>query len=248
MNTLAAKRGLSREQGVTSIAVMGLLLLASGGLLSGWWAQIQDQQLQALALDRLRTQQAAEALLRDAEQDVLQPAGRAAQASPWPWTRSALMQLRAELMGPAGARCAAGLCAPPAANHWPARHWRELNRDDAFWASGARHGQFPGASTSDPLASALLAQGRYWVEVLLADSEDGVTDWTPTPEHPLVHRITAVAWGHRPGTQVVLQSLWVMVPQRAADPDAEPDVGAGASTTPVDLSRARRVAWREVFP
>lgn len=227
------------QTGATSIAVMGLLLLASGGLLSGWWAQNQDQQLQALALDRLRTQQAAQALLLDAEHDLLHPAERAEQGRPWPWTLSALTQVRAQLTTPGGAFCVDGLCAPPDASHWPGRHWRELDRGDAFWASGARYGQFSGERAS---AHPLLTQGRYWVEVLLADTGDGVAAWTPAAEHPLVHRVTAVAWGHRPGTQVVVQSLWVLVPTGAA---AAP---GGATGDGPDLSQARRIAWREVFP
>jgi type IV pilus assembly protein PilX len=88
---------------------------------------------------------------------------------------------------------------------------------------GARYGQFTGAdaaSTANPLLSARTA-GRgawYWVEILpyidpnvslLSHMPPGsnVDRFSPSRKKLMVYRITAIARGNKPSTEVVLQSV-----------------------------------------
>ncbi|MNV92370.1 hypothetical protein D3C71_1869600 [compost metagenome] len=88
---------------------------------------------------------------------------------------------------------------------------------------GARYGQFTGAdaaATANPLL-AVSTDGRgawYWVEMLpyidpnvalLASlpTNSNVERFAPSRKKLLVYRITALARGNKPSTEVVLQSV-----------------------------------------
>ena len=103
-------------------------------------------------------------------------------------------------------------------------------------AHGACYGQFtqrdarqqnPGWSSGNPVLHAKFdasnhctsAQAWYWVEAFrhsggLAGAASANVLLRPDPGASMVYRITALAQGLRPGTQVVLQSLYVPFPAR----------------------------------
>lgn len=93
---------------------------------------------------------------------------------------------------------------------------------------GARYGQFTGAQSSNdgqPMTDAILMErgalnrgGWYWIEVLPYDSEAGHTalivdapvQLLPINASPsVVYRITALAYGRKPNTVVVLQQTYI---------------------------------------
>lgn len=102
--------------------------------------------------------------------------------------------------------------------------WNDSTTLNAMIANdvGARYGQFTGASaeaTANPiLADKIAGKGAwYWVEVmpyvdpnvsLLASMPPGsnVERFAPTRKKLFVYRITALARGNKPGSEVVLQS------------------------------------------
>ena len=102
--------------------------------------------------------------------------------------------------------------------------WNDSNMLSAMLANdvGARYGQFTGAQ-SDSTANPILAeQGNgkgawYWVEVLpyidtsvslLTGMQPGsnIERFAPMRKKNFVYRITALARGNKPGTEVILQS------------------------------------------
>ncbi|WP_159911119.1 PilX N-terminal domain-containing pilus assembly protein [Pantoea sp. 18069] len=103
--------------------------------------------------------------------------------------------------------------------------WNSKPLIDAMTAEnvGARYGQFTGADTA-ATANPLLATGAagrgawYWVEMLpyidpnvsLLSSmppDSNVERFAPSRKKLLVYRITALARGNKPSTEVVLQSV-----------------------------------------
>jgi len=55
---------------------------------------------------------------------------------------------------------------------------------------------------------------RYWVEVLVyQEATTNTTATLPDALTPFVYRITAIATGQKPGTKVVLQSIFVSSPR-----------------------------------
>jgi len=89
---------------------------------------------------------------------------------------------------------------------------------DAWKAAGARYGQYTGAAplttagASDTDNPVLKNRAWYWIEIgkyqelLFASSEK----YPPfNPPDSVVYRITAIAQGIKPGTQVVLQEIYV---------------------------------------
>ena len=86
---------------------------------------------------------------------------------------------------------------------------------------GARYGQYTGAtsdSTSNPiLANTTSGEGAwYWIEVMKfldAPEENFIgSKTTPALNARLIYRITAIAHGMKPSTQVVLQSVVALDP------------------------------------
>lgn len=103
--------------------------------------------------------------------------------------------------------------------------WNNRQMLDAMTASnvGARYGQFTGAdaaATANPLLAVRTAGNGawYWVEMLpyidpnvalLASlpTNSNVERFAPSRKKLLVYRITALARGNKPSTEVVLQSV-----------------------------------------
>lgn len=117
-------------------------------------------------------------------------------------------------------RCLAALCFPLALNAYGAM--RAQPRD---WASsGATYGQFtrnalsaPGVA-GNPILTSATPRAWYWIEVFkyfdgTTIDADIASKLIPTKERNFVYRITAVALGSRPGTKVVIRSIFVPFPQ-----------------------------------
>ncbi len=118
-------------------------------------------------------------------------------------------------------KCFKGICQKRSGSQ---DFWNESTTLSAMIASdtGARYGQFTGAdakSTANPILSNQTAeQGAwYWVEILpyvdanvallgTLPAESNVLAFAPSRKRPWVYRITALARGNKPNTEVVLQS------------------------------------------
>lgn len=124
-------------------------------------------------------------------------------------------------------RCFKGICQKRVD---PQDFWNAPTTLNAMLATdvGARYGQFTGASaaaTANPiLADTDPGEGAwYWVEMLpyvdpnvalLASMPPGsnVERFAPSRKQLWVYRITALARGQKPGTEVVLQSTLSLQP------------------------------------
>lgn len=222
-----------RMRGVALLSVMVVLLLCSLAVLTGARMGLLQEMTTGGQADQLRAQAEAEALLLDAEADILgiRPDGSPCRPSATDPTRSAaghvgcrergvgilpaapyfpqsldeFDEVRALLQASSGLPCRDGVCAPVG-----------LAADVALEEAqhlGARHGQF--TRSSDAFA-APAGRGRYWVEMFRyqADAEAATAPphAQPDPSRPFVYRITAIAHGLKPGTRAVVQSLFVPYP------------------------------------
>jgi len=225
-------------QGFTLPVLLLLLTLMSGLVLSLWQSAITREALAGADADRLQAQQAAHALVREAQQDILAntpdtrhtpgPAG-SSQAF-FPQDMSAWPTAMTRLQGLGALPCQQGICLSLPSTDTPVSSW-------ASRLSGAASpGQFvPRAAGTAPLVAQLYpGSAAYWVEVMPFDIATSAissrVDVTPGMP-PLVYRITSYVQGRLPGTQVVLQVLWL------------------ANTQAPDRAHAPRVLqWREWWP
>lgn len=207
------------QQGISLMTVIVLVLLS--GLLALWASRsaLFHELVVGNAADHQRAQEAAEALLQDAQQDVLlhhagRPHPRVAQehlllpADSGADFDAFVAQLQSQQKA---AACQHGLC---------------IKRSNAidFWLQpatlaqmtqtgvGARHGEYtqaPPAEHSPLLLERTAGQGGwYWIEVLRHQPADGGdAALGPSVRTPLLYRITALARGLKPGSQVVLQTV-----------------------------------------
>lgn len=125
-------------------------------------------------------------------------------------------------------RCAEGICipvnalnvAPGLGDNW----WTNPATLAAMTAVGATYGQFTRAvpANPNPATNAILtanpAQAWYWIEVFqYSQSASEPRDMpTPDPNWPYIYRITAIAQGLKPNTQVVLRTIFVPRPKAGA--------------------------------
>lgn len=133
---------------------------------------------------------------------------------------------------PAG--CRSGLCTKRegAVDFWNNTDTSKGPTLAQMQAAGARYGQYTGAKYGDKdnpanpiLADRTAGQGAwYWIEVLPYDESakssnlivDGATNLLPLNIDPnVVYRITALAYGRKPGTLVAMQQTYA--PQRLKD-------------------------------
>jgi Tfp pilus assembly protein PilX len=206
----------------TVMAVLGLAALGALSLSRGVWLHAT---LLRSDVDEWRARGAAEALLREAEQDLLAsfaaskdarhstPATDTVPTGPFiPQTLAGLVQLKKVL--PSGA-CMDGVCAPVALEPASAALWAQrLN-------TAARYGQFTGgAAVRHSQVNPVLAdRSGYWLEAFAnADRAQGTPLW----------RITALAQASPRSAPIVLQAWW----QAASD---TPTVG-------------RWLSWHEELP
>ena len=213
-----SRHDAAQQRGATLIVVLLLLLLASALTLGGLRLLLIEQTIVSNEADRQRSFAAAQTLLADAQADVVCQSCRATGAYQPPTTREAFTLLQAAVStSPLG--CAQAICAPRHTQTRNDRFWTNVVPSSAFWASGATLGQY--TTTQDDSGGSLAgdaSRARYWIEVWMNG-----TDATASPA--VVYRITAVAIGLKPGTRVVLQSLFL---------------------PPTSDAPARRVGWREL--
>ena len=230
----------SAQRGVALLVVMAALLLTSmallGSLQVGWLAERRVGS----EGDTQRAFAAAEALMRDAELDILglradgtrcdstaagQPPCRSGVGAGafFPRADEDLDLLHARVS--AGHRhCFQGICLPESVDAlqdaW-ADDLAAMSAGSADTAIAAIYGQFTGAvpqNAGNPLLSAVPPRAWYWVEVFRYTQAAGVMHPAgdlPIPDrrHPFVYRITAYANGLQPGTRVHLRSVFVPYPQ-----------------------------------
>ena len=218
------------SRGVVLAWVLVLMALMSSATLSLWRSAIVREALSHADADRFQTRQAARALIREAQRDILgdtpptrhTPGPEGSTSAFYPRDSSAWQALIARLQRQPGLPCLQGICLALPVGESPLSTW------GTRLSVAALTGQY--ATRLDLVdASLVLAQlypgtAAYWVEILPFDtatrSASSRIDVTPG-EPPLVYRITAYAQGRLPGTRVLQQTLWLAntaSPERANAP------------------------------
>jgi len=182
----------ARQRGLSLVTTMVLMLATLGLGVAVMGVNAMEERMIANTKDRDLALQAAEAALRDAEQDV------------------------ASNISPATAfndTCTSGLCTPPsqrdnlgALASLPVDDSR-LGFDWTVDANVRRYGQFTGAADFPSVA----AQPRYVIEkfsFLGTPAGESVVLGSEPTAPGVGYRITARAVGARPETVVVLQSIY----------------------------------------
>lgn len=194
LHTRCAHPARLRRRGMSLLVVMGMILALSLLTLGAMNSSIVQERMVGNARDRHVALQAAEAALRDAEIDIE-------------------TNLQADSGFVAG--CAAGLCLPPADDATDPKSaplWQTLD-----WATARAYGSRTAApALLGPDNAALSAQPRYVIERLAAlpppsgESAGFGGGWSNAPAaRARAYRITVRASGMRPGTVVMLQSIYV---------------------------------------
>jgi type IV pilus assembly protein PilX len=223
------------QRGVSLIVVMVVLVMGSLLMLGSTRVGTLHQALVGSESDTQLAFAAAEALIRDAELDILGQradgtpcsndptvaAGCRALADPFfPEEDDDLDLLGRSVSSGSGFRnCRQGICLPGTVNELDVSAWTtDLARMQAV---GATYGQFTGTATaaaSNPLLTNAPARAWYWVEVFRYSDAGGILAPTGSrlaPDmvrHPYVYRITAYVQGNKPGTRVQLRSVLVPFP------------------------------------
>ena len=121
-----------------------------------------------------------------------------------------------------GPKCKHGICVKRSGAQ---DFWNDTNALTSMTTAdiGARYGQYTGAkigSASNPILNDRSANNRggwYWIEIMRYDKDAGNTGLVPTNasnflplqlDMNIVFRITAVAFGLKPNTMVVLQQTY----------------------------------------
>lgn len=230
-----ANTARSFQRGVSLIVVMVVLVLGTLLMLGSTRVGTLHQALVGSESDTQLAFAAAEALIRDAELDILGQradgtscstdptiaVGCRAVAGPFfPESDDDLDLLGASVEGSSAFnRCRQGICLPATVNDLSARAW--TTDLASMQAVGATYGQFTGttpAAASNPLLTDAPARAWYWVEVFRYTDAGGIL--TPTGsrltpdmvQHPFVYRITAYVRGNKPDTRVQLRSVLVPYP------------------------------------
>lgn len=240
----------TRQRGVALFVVLVLVMLS---MLLALWASrsaLFNQVIISNDADYQRAFAAAQAMLQDAELDMLRvkPNGepcvkianrpkvcRASGVLYPPQGSEEVDPLIAQLSGIANTQCKDGLCAKRGTDpkHIGQDFWNnaDLMKEMQKEGVGARYGEYTGATQSANTAelgaagSAILNQtgngsigAWYWIEVLpYSDAAQGgslvvgnASNLLPLNANPLVvYRVTAIAYGRKRGTRVVLQQTFV---------------------------------------
>jgi len=226
------------QHGVSLLIVAVMTVLCALLVLAGAQIMRVSEMLAGNDSEAARAFEAAEALLRDAELDVLGlgPQGQACRPDPgWvgcrnPATTTTLphsladLDLLAQRLALREPPCADGLClslGAAATAESGAGFWRNEQSLSAFVAAsgGVPYGRYSGAPAVAGAGNPLLLPGTargawYWIEVLpyntgAAAAGGDLAIWTPTPADPFIFRLTAVVQGRRSGVTTVLQTLLV---------------------------------------
>lgn len=212
------------QQGVVLVAallVMVMLLLMG---ISGTRLAIQGERSARGVRDRDVAMQAAENALADAEREL---AGGGADPA-----RSALVAAGAgyaEGCGDGLATPDLGLCA---SHEGGAPAWQQVDiADDSAASRSAPFGHYTGAEMETGEGFLPFRKPRYVIEQLPV-----VAGAAPGTEH--LYRVTAIGFGARESTEVVLQSVYRTVPAVAA--------GTGAAVKGARTARREIANYREL--
>lgn len=115
-------------------------------------------------------------------------------------------------------RCSAGICAP-----LNTTDLANFENNPATLAAmtvpgvGARYGQFtrfglPALVAGEVNPALTHPDSRYWVEAFTYNESLVTNDAKPDENAPYVYRITAIAYGQKDGTRVVIRSIFVPYP------------------------------------
>lgn len=231
------------ERGVALIVVMVMLILGSILVLGSTRTTWFNETMVGNDSDYSRAYAAAEALVHDAEADIRgAPVGgqpfhagdeanyphQAARQTGRPFIpriTDDIDTVQALIPAANPGLCAEGICVPAnALNAAPGlgdNWWTNPATLAAMTAVGATYGQFTGAVPANPNAAtnAILtanpAQAWYWIEVFQYHQSPSEPRDMPIPDAkwPFVYRITAIAQGLKPNTQVVLRTIFVPRPK-----------------------------------
>jgi len=207
----------------TVMALLGLTALSALSLTRGLWLHASLLRSDG---DEWRARLAAEALLRDAEQDLQASTNLNSQDTrhstpgtdptplrPFIPQKTSSLALLQKVLAPG--LCMEGICAPLALEQATATQW--LQR----FNTGARYGQFTrnGAIWDSRINPVLADRSAYWLEAFAsADANQTMVLW----------RITALAQATPQSSPIVLQAWW----------QASTDAPSGG----------RRLSWHEVLP
>jgi type IV pilus assembly protein PilX len=224
---------ISRERGVSLFIVLVMVLLSC--LLAIWASRtaLFSEMVTGNDSDYQRAFEAAQAMVRDAEFDIMGTRADGITACKADAAYSGCRELAgavffpsdeadfqnlADMVRNATPPCSRGICLGNLAPQF----WTAKATLDAMTASGvaATYGAYTGAkatAASNPLLLTGAGQAPrawYWVEVLPYDMgatflEGPAQQFSPDMDNPYVFRITAVARGLKPNSQAVIQSVFV---------------------------------------
>lgn len=228
-HTLSRARGLVLPVLLVLMALMGVLVT------SLWRSAITRESLAQADADRLQSRQAARALIREAQQDIVSPlpgtrhtpGPEGASHGFYPADLGSWPALVTRLQRQPDLPCLQGIClslptVEPALGVWRSR-----------LSGAALPGQFVPPASGSEHARAQLFPGTaaYWVELLPfdRDTSSASTPIEVAPGDPsLVYRITVFVQGRLPGTQVLQQLTWL-----------------SNTASPERANAARVLQWRE---
>jgi type IV pilus assembly protein PilX len=228
----------SRQRGISLLTVMVMMLLSLLLVLGGSRVGLLNERVAGNSTDYQRAYEAAEALLSEAQLDLLACmtpgcTPRAATLTSAICDAQSFANLQAQLLGNTPP-CQDGVCLDlgTATNGDPATSFWGAN-NTAAWTSytaagrGARFGQFTGTTvTATQAVNPLLVNGAwYWIEILpygassggarsvaSEQTQIGVAQLKPNNQCSFLFRVTAAAQGRKTGTTAVLQSLYFLRP------------------------------------
>ncbi|MDO5087078.1 MAG: PilX N-terminal domain-containing pilus assembly protein [Comamonadaceae bacterium] len=230
---------LARQRGISLFIILVVVLLSTLLALWASRSALLNEMIVGNDADYQRAFEAAQAMIQDAELDIQGLRADGARCQPVtgntqlcrPAASAIFFPDEIKEFGPLmsaldaeGTKCKNGICQKRTGVQ---DFWRHSSTLDPMLEQGARYGQYTGATTAESNTSSnpiLNDRGTssgawYWVEVMryadankvLMSSTPGANmfAYAPTASNPFVYRITALAKGRRPGTQVVLQSVFV---------------------------------------
>lgn len=214
---------LLRQRGVSLIVVMVMLLLGTVVVLGSTRVGWLNEKLVGNQSDYQRSFAAAEALMRDAENDILgigpscpgnecrSPVG----GRPFfPQDLDDLEEVRI-LIGPNP--CRDGICTPATVNTFTTATFTTnlatmtgvIGTSTATIA--ATYGQYTGrapAAAGNPLLTGAGANAWYWIEVFPYNLGSNIVSQGPKPLSPIIYRINVVVQGQKPGSRVWLREVF----------------------------------------
>lgn len=213
-----------KQRGVSLIIVLVFLLLAIISVLGAFRVGFLNETMVGNEADMSRTQAAAEAMIRDAEQDIRTGRIGGGGAIPWFPRSSAEYDDLADLVTAADPVdfCVNAICVPPDMDAL-----QGIENIPSAANKSARYGQYtrlaptPAATPLDtnPILTITTAGlgARYWIEAFRYDNTPSSAGHPsavikPDSTKNITYRITALAIGQKQTTRVVLKTIFVPYP------------------------------------